>query len=242
MNGSLNKSYSNPIIIDEERLQYLSGIITEKFKGIYYKIETIDGASYKLNSLEEVLSYSNPQPRKIIKISIIGNKEKDAIKIYPDITVSLFDMSKYDKSCILSVNNIEEQEITFITQRIDEFVKGVRVSYWWLHSKAVYWIVGFLLYALAAVLYYCNNGKEQLMNSMNNTLFWYGVSFICFFFSGFVVKKCIEFLFPEGGFALGEQVKYMNKRSKIRHIILGSILGSLILGIMSGIIVHIITK
>lgn len=51
MNGSLNKSYSNPIIIDEERLQYLSGIITEKFKGVYYKIETIDGASYKLNSL-----------------------------------------------------------------------------------------------------------------------------------------------------------------------------------------------
>ena len=41
MKGSLNKSYSSPIVIDEERLQYLSGVITEKFKGVYYRIETV---------------------------------------------------------------------------------------------------------------------------------------------------------------------------------------------------------
>lgn len=242
MKGSLNKSYSSPIVIDEERLQYLSGVITEKFKGVYYRIETVDGASYKLGTLEEVLSYSNPQPRRIIKISIIGNKESDAIKIYPDITVSLFDMSKYDKACILSLNNLEEQEITFLTQRIDEFVKGVRIPYWWLHSKVVYWIVGIVLYAIAAVLYYISYGKEQMAHSMNNTIFWYGLSFLCFFFSEFVVKRCIEYLFPEGGFAIGEQVKYMNKKSRTRNIILGSILGSILLSIVSGIIVHLITK
>ena len=57
-----------------------------------------------------------------------------------------------------------------------------------------------------------------------------------------MVKRCIEYLFPEGGFAIGEQVKYMNKKSRTRNIILGSILGSILLSIVSGIIVHLITK
>ena len=145
MTGSLNKSYSWPIIIEEERLHYLSEMITERFQSVYYKIETIDGASYNLSTIEDVLSYSNPQPRRIIKVGIFGNKEKDTIKIYPDISIFLFDMGKYDKSCILSLNNLEDQEITFLSNRVDEFVKGTRAPYWWLHSNAVYWIVGIML-------------------------------------------------------------------------------------------------
>ncbi len=242
MKGSFNKSYNYPIIVDEERLQYLSSLITEKLQDVYYKIETIDGATYKLSTLDEILSYCNPQSRKIIKLSITGSRESRANKIYPDISISLFDMSLYDKSCILSMYDREEQEITYLSQRIDEFVKSVRTPYWWLHSNIVYWLAGIILFIAATVVCYSSLEEKQLTQSMNNTLTWCGLSLVCFSFSGFVVRRCVGYLFPEGGFALGEQVKCMQKRIRIRNIIFCSILGSIMLGVVSGLIVYWITK
>lgn len=236
MKGSLDKSYDCSIIIDDEQLRYISDFIKERFNEVRYEIKTLDGAVYKLDSIDAILSYNNPDARRLIKVSIIGNKECGTHIFLPDITVSLFDMSKYDKSCVISLNNLDEQEITFISQRIDEFVEGARMPYWWIHKNAVYWILGVSLYCVLAILYYVKLGKEQFDKSMSNTFFWLGVSIICMFFSTVIVKRSIEYLFPEGGFAIGEQVKFMKKKNKTRSIILG-----LLLSVITGLIVYWIT-
>jgi hypothetical protein len=56
----------------------------------------------------------------------------------------------------------------------------------------------------------------------------------------FVVKRFVEYLFPQGGFAIGEQVKYFNKKEKTRNLVLMTIIGSLIIGIIAGVITHFI--
>ena len=70
MIGSLNKSYDCASIIDAERLQHLSEFIKDNFDEVGYEIRTVDGASFKIDTLEEILSYSNPQLRRIVKLSI----------------------------------------------------------------------------------------------------------------------------------------------------------------------------
>lgn len=238
MIGSLNKSYDYTSIIDGERLQHLSEFIKEYFDEVKYEIRTVDGASYKIDTLEEVLSYSNPQSRKIVKLSITANKQKNTHLFTPNLTLSFFDLTLYDKSCILSLNDLEDQEISFLTQRIDEFINGSRPSYWWIHKPLIYWILGAALFTFA-IVWFSKSGKESLANGIS-TLFWIGVSCICFFISNVIIKRCVEYLFPEGGFTIGEQAAYLKKKEKTRNVVLVSVVGSLILGIVSGILVHLI--
>ena len=238
MIGSLNKSYDCPSIIDAERLGHLSEFIKESFNEVKYEISTVDGASYKIDTLEEVLIYSNPQSRRIIKLTITANKQKNTHSYYPNLTLSLFDMTHFDKSCILSMYEMEDREISYLTQRIDELIKGSRPSYWWIHKPLIYWILGATLFTLVH-MWVSKSGKESLVNSIS-ALSWIGVSFICFIISMVIIKRCVEYLFPEGGFTIGEQAAYLRKKEKIRNVVFISILGSLILGIVSGFLVHLI--
>lgn len=239
MKGSLSKSYNRSLIIDAQHIAHLSEVIEEDFGDVSYVIKTSDGARYELGKVDDVLSYNNPDPRKIVVFTVSGYKESGSHRIDPDISISLFDMSQYDGSCILSLNNMDEQEITYYTQRIDEFVKTAQTSYWWIHKPVVYWIIGTLLFIVFYLGFYTKLGKDRLLGN-NHTLFLLETSLVCYFFSMFVVKRFVEYLFPQGGFAIGEQVKYFNKKEKTRNLVLMTIIGSLIIGIIAGVITHFI--
>lgn len=42
MIGSLDKSYNRPILVDEDHLRYLAGIVEERFCAVEFEIKTID--------------------------------------------------------------------------------------------------------------------------------------------------------------------------------------------------------
>lgn len=242
MTGELTKSYERSLIINEEHLKNLASFIEDGFVDVEYKIFTSDGANYKLSSKDEVLAYSNPESRRIIKIVISGNKEHRERSFYKDFSVSLFDLSKYDKSCILTLNNMEEKDIVFYTQRIDEFVKSAQAPLWWIHKTVVYIVIWLLLYAISAFFYFTKTDKEQLADKAYNMIFLNGVSGICAAVSAFGVKWLVGYLYPEGGFAIGEQAKYLNKKSRTRNLILITVLGTIVLGVISGVITHLIVS
>lgn len=240
MTGELTKSYERSLIINEEHLDYLASFVEKEFVDIEYKIFTADGANYKLVSKEEVLSYSNPESRRIIKIVISGNKEHRERSFYKDISISLFDMSKYDKSCILNLNNMEEKNIVFYTQRIDEFIKTAQAPLWWIHKTVVYVVIWLLLYVISAFFYFTKTDKLQLADKAYNMIFLNGVSAVCAAVSAFGVRWLVRLLYPEGGFAIGEQAKFFNKKSRTRNLILITVFGTIVLGVISGLITHLI--
>lgn len=242
MKGELTKSYDRSLLINEEQFTNIASFIEDSFVDIDYKIYTSDGANYSLGTMDEVLSYSNPNSRRIIKIEISGNKEHREHSFYKDFSLSLFDMSEFDKSCILTLNNMEEKDIVFYSQRIDEFVKGAQEPLWWIHKTAVYIAIWVLLYAIAAVFYFTKTDKAQLADNAYNMVFLNGVSVICAVVSAFLVRWVVRKLYPEGGFAMGEQVKYFNRLNKTRNLILITILGTIVLGIISGVITHLIVS
>ena len=242
MKGELTKSYDRSLLINEEHYKNIASFIEDSFVDIEYKIYTSDGANYNLSTMDEVLSYSNPDPRHIIKIVISGNKEHREHSFYKDFSLSLFDMSKFDKSCILVLNNMEEKDIVFYTQRIDEFVKSAQEQLWWIHKTAVYIVMWVLLYVIAAVFYFTKTDNAQLADKAYNIVFLYGVSAICAVVSAFLVRWVVRKLYPEGGFVIGEQVKYFQRQNKTRNLILITIFGTIVLGIISGVITHLIVS
>ncbi len=242
MRGKLTKSYEHSLVITEEHLNCLVAFVEDGFVDIDYIIYTSDGASYKLSAIEDVLSYSNPESRRIIKIVISGNKEHREHALYKDFSISLLDMSKYDKSCILDLNNMEEKDIVFYTQRIDEFVNNAQAPLWWIHNNAVYIVLWLLLYAIAASFYFMKGDKVLLADKAYSILFLNGVSAICAAVSAFFVRWVVRKLYPEGGFAIGEQVNVLTRISKTRNMILITILGTIVLGIISGVITHLIVS
>lgn len=240
MIGSLDKSYNRPIIVDEVHLRYLAGIVEERFSAVEYEIKTIDGAKYKLPTIDDVIAYNNPDSRKIVCISIWGYKSKDNHDYYPEFSISLFDMSKYDASCILTLKNLEEAEITYFSQRIDEFVKSTKTAYWWLHKSAFYIGLGFLLYCMVVVYYYLSLGMEQWSMKADKTSILTGWSVVCMLVSVYGVRKIVEYLFSEGGFVIGEQKRFMKRKDKRRYFVFITIIGTIILGVISGVIVNYI--
>ena len=241
MIGSLDKSYNRPILVDEDHLRYLAGIVEERFCAVEYVIKTIDGARFKLPTIDDLISYNNPDSRKIVCISIIGYKSKDVNGYFPEFSISLFDMSEYDASCILTLKKLEEAEITHITQRVDEFVKSTKTAYWWLHRPAFYVALGLIFYSVVIVYYYLSLGMEQWSMKENKTSILIGWSFICMLTSVYGIRKIVDYLFPEGGFVIGEQKKFMKKKDKTRNFII-TIICTVIFGVISGLIVNFISN
>lgn len=241
MIGSLDKVYGRPIMIDEEQLRYLSDIVVERFVDVEYVIHTIDGASYKLPTIDEVIKYRNPDARKIVKINIIAEKSKENHGFYPSFSISLFDRTQHDLSCILSLKDLDEAEITFWNQRINEFVKKNQISYWWIHTYVFYFIISFVLYVGVLTMYNLNIRNGVWAAESKNSVVLLCWSFVCMLASFFVVKKAVNSMFHRGGFAIGEQRENVMKKERRRHNLL-SIISTILFSLVAGIILSYITK
>ena len=89
MNGRFKKKGNYSIIVTPDDLKILSGIVTSDFEEVQYTIKTKDGAEYVLNSIDEILEYSNPSSRRIEMFRVEGNKEKGKGFYLPNISISL---------------------------------------------------------------------------------------------------------------------------------------------------------
>lgn len=242
MIGSLDKVYSRPIMVDEEQLRYLSDTVADRFKEVEYVIHTIDGATYNLPTIDEVIKYRNPDARHIVKIDIRAEKSKENHGFYPSFSISLFDRSQNDLSCILSLKDLDEAEITFLNQRIEEFVKKNQISYWWIHSYVFYLIVSFIMYVGVLTVYNLNIWNGAWAAESKKTAILLCWSFVCMIASFFVVKKAVNCMFHQGGFAIGEQKENVMKKERVRFFVFVTVILTIVLGVVSGIIVNSISK
>lgn len=240
MKGSLNKSYDFPISVTADDLESLSRLLSSGFEELQYSINTKDGARYTLDSLDEVLKYSNPNGRKIQRICIKGNKKKGNRFVYPDIAVSLLDNSVYASSCELEMTQLEEREISYYSQKVEEFAKSIRAPHWWLHKVAFYVIVNMVLYSLFAFFYLKKESAAETVDKVYNFLVLQGVSICGAIFTVLVFEKLVSWLFPACCFAIGEQTKRKERLNKVRNIVFIAVILTLVIGVLSGVITHFI--
>ena len=236
MTGSTTNYYFCPIIVDENQLRYLSEMVKERFGEVEYGIETLDGVQYEYSSIDDLLAYNNPNSRKITKINIRGNLYNGGSSSVPELYLSIGDWSKSELSCYMRLRCLDESDIVYFKNRMEDFVKDYSVEYWWMYKPVSYWIFGGCLYLLlAAILPWYIGGEFHVFISHNIVakLCW---SMLCMVVTVLLIKKGLGWLFPAGGFRIGEQVKVLDRKVKARKWILG-----LITTVVAGLIVAYFT-
>lgn len=236
MKGNLSRKFNFSIIVTAEDLKSLSDMIMRDFKDIRFEIKTKDGAQYKIEDINDILKYTNPDSRKIEVLRIRGNQEKGKSFYLPNICVSLFDTSVYDKSIILELNEMDEKDITHYTSRIDEFANRIKAPYWLIFKERFYWITGVVLYLTFSIVYFANTDTSTTVNKVYSMMLLQGVSAMCMAFSMVVLNKVVSFFYPESCFALGEQKKHVINKEKARNIVFVAIILALIIGVIASVI------
>lgn len=237
MTGSTTKYFYRPIIVDEGQLRYLSEIVKERFGVVEYGIETIDGDQYDYSSLDELLAYKNPNSRKITNISIRGNHYNGGSSSVPELYLTIGDRSKSKLSCYMQLRCLEEFDITFFKSRMDCFVKDDSVDYWWMYKPACYWTFGACLYLLFAAVLPWYIGRVYHVDVSYNIVVKLCWSLSSMAITILLIKKGLLWLFPAGGFRIGDQIKVLNRKVKVRKWILG-----IITTVIAGVIVRCLTK
>lgn len=238
MKGNLYKSYDFASVVTKDDLRDLFLFVTNNFEFVKCSIKTKDGAEYNSITLEEVLQYDNCDYRKIICFSIKGNKDEINSFSFPNISITLCDNSVYDKSFVLDIRDLEENEIVCYVKKIEDFVKRIRVFYWFVHKVGFYIFLGCFVSVIFALLYSLKigNNEEKVYNFLilqSFALFFGGTSV-------FWGRKLMSFLYPEFCFCIGEQERYIKSKEKMRAFIFGTILVGLVIGIVASIISHFI--
>ena len=223
MTGSTTKYFFLPIIVDEGQLRYLSEIVKARFGVVEYGIETIDGDQYDYSGVDDLVAYNNPNSRKITKISIKGYNYKGESSSVPELYLSISDRSKSDLSCYMQLRCLDESDVTYFKSRIEDFVKDYRVEYWWMYKPVFYWIFGACLYLLFTIMLPWYIGGEYHVYISHNIVAKLCWSMLCMAVTILLVKKGLWWLFPAGGFRIGEQVKVLDRKVKVRKWILGFI-------------------
>lgn len=237
MTGSTTICYSRPIIVDEDNLRYLSEMVTERFGEVKYGIETIDGTQYEYSSVDDLLAYKNPNSRKITKISIWGNQYNGGTSLVPEIYLTVDDRLKSELSCYMQLRCLEEADIVFLKSRIDGFVKDYSVGYWWMYNPFFYWTFGACLYLLFAIILPWCVGKEFNVFISHNIVAKLCWSLACMAVAILLIKNGLWWLFPAGGFRIGDQIKVWNRKVEVRKWVLG-----IITTVVSGVIVICLTR
>lgn len=237
MTASTTKYYFCPIIVDEKQLRYLSEMVKERFGEVKYGIETIDGVQYEYSSIDDLLAYNNPNSRKITSISIRGNLYNGGSSSVPELYLSIGDRSKSELSCYMQLSCLDESDISFFKSRIEDFVKDYSVEYWWMYKPVFYWIFGGCLYLLLAVILPWHIGGEfhvYISHNIVANLCW---SMLCMAITILLIKKGLGWLFPAGGFRIGEQVKVLDRKVKVRKWFLG-LITTVVTGLIVGYLTH----
>ena len=237
MTGSTTKYFFRPIIVDEGQLRYLSKIVKARFGVVEYGIETIDGDQYHYSGVDDLLAYNNPNSRKITEISIKGNNYKGESSSVPELYLSISDRSKSDLSCYMRLRCLDESDIAYFKSRLEGFVKDYSVEYWWMYKPVCYWFFGACLYLLFAAILPWYIGWEYHVDISHNIVVKLCWSLFCMFVTILLVKKVMGWLFPAGGFLIGEQIKVMDRKVKVRKWFLG-LITTVVTGLIVGYLVH----
>ena len=136
----------------------------------------------------------------------------------------------------MKLNCLEEPDIAFFKSRMDGFVKDYSVGYWWMYKPVYYWTFGACLYLLLAIILPWCVGKEFnqfISQNMVAKLCW---SLASMAVTILLIKKDLWWLFPAGGFRIGDQIKVMDRKVEVRKWVLG-----VIATVISGVILKCLT-
>lgn len=220
MTGDITKSFDFSIVVSPESLKSIDKFISSKYEIRKYTVETIDGASFLAKDISEILEYTNPRARRIVKIEITG-RNGDWWCDKPSICFSLSEAFGFRNSVIYTLKNESEKDLDFSVKKLHELVFPMKASYSWMLNKKF----NFVLDVLGIAFPITGFVLTRYLAYEKSFAIWLGVIVLIFW----GLRWLVHILFPRAVFLIGQQVLWHEKIERRRIFVFEKTFWALIL-------------
>lgn len=248
----IKKSHSEnkAVYVREDELQYFHEFLSEMFANVNYRARCVDDSTIEFKSLEELLSYENPDFRKIKCIEIFGDNEDSSSKYYnPYVSFkNNFEFSlgsKYSSQTMSYDFHFNDlNKANRFESELKSRLKEIRPWYWFLAKFDFFlgissvWFIFSMISGISSIKE--KIGNQQPTNTPDLTINEYlvlafiGVGLV--FAISYPLNKIKNYLFPKTVIELGRQKKKNRLRLQIIYLVVAVILLGLLLNVLGGFI------
>lgn len=247
------KAYSEnkAVYVRHEELRYLHEFLTNSFSNVSYSANCIDDSTIHFNNIEELLSFENPNFRKIRSLEIYGDNEDGESKFYKpyltyknNLRIILGDKHmtstisyKFNLNDLDTANRLENE----LKLRLKEF----RPWYWFLAKFnfvlgiSAAWFILSMLTGILSIQEKIEKMPIQKTSpdlSLNEHLVIIFAGIALIYSISYPLNKIKEYVFPKTVIELGRQKKRNNNRHQVIYLIFIGVFLALLLNVLGGFI------
>jgi hypothetical protein len=251
----IRKNYkeNKSIYIKEEHLKYFQSFLKSYYKNINFKVKCNDDTIIEFENLNELLSFENPDFRKIITVEIFADNEDSDSKYYRPFSIGNdgfhiklgsnhdFETLSYDFMFkdLDVVNGFENQ----LKQRLTEMR-----PWYWLLSKfnfilgiSAIWTLYALYLGVLSIqrkVTYPASVQNQIDLTINEYVVVTIFGILLIYLVSFPLNKIKDYLFPNQVIEIGRQSNKNKMRLQIIYIVFIVILLGFLINISSGLVLN----
>jgi len=250
MKFTISKEIKHAMLIDENNLSGLFKFISEKYEKVEIITKCNDGSLLETKDIEEILSFENPNYRKIISVTITGRNSPEERLSFSTIInnfswdIISLDLPFWESTAELTIISEQEEIAKYNSDKLKQLLLELKPSFFydflartsllsiiillWGTLSIIYW--GKVIFGVISSIY----SKVSGLEAINITLFLaFAVIFITYPFD--LLRK---WLFPKVFLVLGKQRKNMETIQNYRKIFFVVFLLGIVISIIAGLILR----
>ena len=154
LKSSVWVNVNHALLIEEEDFRFLHSNLAETFSdGIAYRAQCLDGTELRFDEVEELISFENPNFRRIVGITIhcICNSR---IELHLEVGArdSFFDTPFDRTNAKYHIVSSDDRELTRLRAELNRRMISMRPWYWILSLAKTHWVLGSIGFLYGLVL------------------------------------------------------------------------------------------
>lgn len=240
MEASIDLNIKQSFVLKSEHIKHIIELLNNNIGNISISADCEDKINRKFNSVDQLLSYSNPPGFRIQSLSIRARSD-DSDK---------FARVAFANESLYPIKFTAEATEDIVINLKDGFLKIITMTKAWYDRFAkldIFGVMLLILYGMCIILILCiaiwgpNTPKSNVVN-LRATAFGFLAgtgTVILFVLTGFLISKFRNKIFPIGTFAWGHGAENYEFLEKIRWTIVIGFIVSFLSGLVGSIIISL---
>ncbi|MBU4348569.1 hypothetical protein KJ830_02250 [bacterium] len=250
MKFTISKEIKHAILIDENSLNDLFKFISEKYEKVEIIAKCNDGSLLETKDIKEILSFENPNYRKIISITITGRnspEEKLSFSIinkFPPYPISLDFPFGGPSTAECTIVSEKEEIAKFNSDKLKQMLLELKPSFFYdfLARISLLSIIA-LFWGTTSMIYWVKVFFGIIPKTSSNFSGIEAFSFIVILIIALIVitypfDLLRQWLFPKVFLLLGKQKKNMKTIQNYRTIIFVVLILGMVISIAAGLLLR----
>jgi hypothetical protein len=261
MKSTKHLTIRHPLIIRSDDLQYIDHFLAGTFMEIRYKATCSDNTEFELTDLNELLSYENPNFRRLKTVQIKGSglkgkDEPDSLsRVFPPNQVELIFEDKRDmiaNPCNIRFKFEDHKDQFAIEDELIKRIRAMRPWYFWFTMVSLVALVNTMMIGISLLTIVLSGlllllGQFPFPSDMLIPFFtmeFFPLMGIGIILMGslYLLDRLRFFILPTCWFCIGKQEQVVAKRQKIALYVTELLGVGIILAIIANLISSFIEK